>query len=135
MKNKAGNKHIKNNPFMTLRERLSDNYYVILERQSLTDTFDYVVTAKANTAAFLDSALGMLDAAFFRNEKDAETFLTKIVRNNIYGALKDLGEKKRGDIPKAEIVEEMKYYRIMSVKELLSPYRHDNELREMTNDN
>jgi hypothetical protein len=135
MKNNKGNKHIKNNPFMTLRERLNDNYYVILERHALEDTFDYIVTAKPNTAAYLDSALGMLDAAFFRNEKDAETFLTKIVRNNIYGALRELGEKERGSIPKEDIVEEMKFYRIMCVKELFSPHRHENELREMNHDN
>lgn len=130
MKNSKGNKHLKNEPFWTLGDSLKDYYYVILVRQDLNDTFEYIM-CKNKEAGLVDSAASMLDACIFRTEKDAETYLNKLARNILYDTLKELGEKKRGSLDKGEVQEELRYYRVMSVKEMQSPYRQLNEQKEL----
>lgn len=134
MKNTKGNKHLKKEPFMTLRGFLKDNYYVILERFVTNDCFEHIITRMSDEhgedSLNIDSAHAMLDGAIFRCEKDAETFLTKIIRNRYYKVCKSLGQSTRGDIPKEEIEEERKYFRVMSIKEMFNPYRLTNEVQE-----
>lgn len=130
MKNNKGNKHLKNEPFWTLGDSLKEYYHVILTRMDLEDTFEYIV-CKDKGSGLLDSSASILDACIFRTEKDAETYLTKLVRNTLYDSLKELGDKKRGSLDKVEVQEEMKYYRVMSIKEMMSPYRQLNEQKEI----
>ena len=133
-KNKQGNKHLKNDPFMTLRSQLKDYYYVILERFSLDDTFDYIVTDKYtdDCNAYIKDADSILDAAIFRCEKDADVFLSKLIRNRLLRSMKeleiDVSDKK---VSKEDVEIENQYFRVMPIKEMFSEHRQQNERREI----
>jgi hypothetical protein len=131
-KNKQGNKHLKNNPYMTLRSQLKDYYYVILERFSLDDVFEYIVTDnyKDDTDAYIGDADAMLDAAIFRCEKDAEVFLNKLIRNRHAQMVKEQEIDDAGDISKEDFEIELQYFRVMSIKEFFMADRLINEARE-----
>lgn len=134
MKNTKGNKHLKKEPFMTLRGFLKDNYYVILERVVTGDCFEHIITRMSvghgEDILNIDTAHAMLDGAIFRCKKDAETFLAKLIRNRYYKVCKSLGQSTRADVPEEELEEERKYFRVMSIKEMFNPYRLTNEIQE-----
>ena len=132
MKNSKGNKHVKNNPFFTLRELLKGNYYIIMERSTLSECFLYAVSSDSETGCvdILD-AEGILDAALFKCEKDAESFLHKMIRNLDHKWQRGSGIKKPGELSKEDFKSELGFYRIMSIDELYNPHRLDNEDQEM----
>ncbi len=116
MKNNKGNKHIKSHPYMTLREHLKDHFYVILERCSKDKSFQYLVCEGRDEVAHMDDAQ-IIYACIFRSEKDAETFLNKMIRNN-------------GFLTKEDFEQEKSHYRVMSIEELFMENRLENEERE-----
>lgn len=142
MKNAKGNRHIKKEPFMTLRGHLKDDYYVILERFLTNDCFEHIITRMSDEhgedSLNIDSAHAMLDGAIFRCEKDAENFLTKLIKHRYYNICRILaddtpGSKTKkciGAIPKEEIEAERKYFRVMSINEMFKPYRLAAEIKE-----
>lgn len=117
MKNDKGNKHVKKQPYMTLGESLKDYYHVILERDRKDKSFQYIICDDKDCVAHIDDAEAMLHGCIFRNEKDAETFLDKMIRNN-------------GFLNKEDFKYEKSHYRVMSVEELFMEHRLENEERE-----